>query len=63
MRLNQYEKEVIAASARKYFGENTGVILFGSKADDTRKGGDIDLVVRPDIYILRKKCWRKKYGC
>lgn len=60
MRLNQYEKDVIAASARKNFGENTRVILFGSRADDTRRGGDIDLVVTPDIYVSPEEMLEKK---
>jgi len=31
------------------FGKNSKVIFLGSRVDDTRKGGDIDLYIQPRI--------------
>lgn len=45
MRLSQFEKETINTLARKYFGQGTTVFLFGSRTDDLKKGGDIDLFI------------------
>ena len=49
MRLSEYEREVIVSSAKDKFGEKTRVILFGSRTNDTMKGGDIDLFIQPGI--------------
>lgn len=44
MRLKDYERDVIL-SAVKRLDNNARVYLFGSRVDDTKKGGDIDLLV------------------
>lgn len=49
MRLSQYEIELINLTARKYFGIETKVFLFGSRVDDSLKGGDIDLFIHNDM--------------
>jgi len=44
MRITQEEKEYIIQNFKKYF--DTGrLYLFGSRMDDTKKGGDLDLFV------------------
>ena len=43
MRLNDNEKNKIIATARFYFGSQIQLYLFGSRVDDHKKGGDIDL--------------------
>ena len=45
MRLNQFQIATINILARKYFGQDTTVYLFGSRTDDHKKGGDIDLFI------------------
>jgi hypothetical protein len=43
MRLTTEEKNNIVKYAKQYFGEEIRLYLFGSRADDSKKGGDIDL--------------------
>jgi len=43
MRLTPQEADRIRETAEAHFGPGTVVRLFGSRADDTRRGGDIDL--------------------
>lgn len=45
MRLSQFQIDSINKLAIKYFGKDTIVYLFGSRTDDTKKGGDIDLFI------------------
>jgi len=42
MRLSEYEKKAIKEAFKKVF-KNGKIYLFGSRVDDTKKGGDIDL--------------------
>lgn len=43
MRLSPTEARLIRETAEANFGPGTVVRLFGSRADDARRGGDIDL--------------------
>ncbi|WP_058556423.1 nucleotidyltransferase domain-containing protein [Thiohalocapsa sp. ML1] len=45
MRLNDHERRAIAEAAAEALPPGTRVRLFGSRLDDTRRGGDIDLLV------------------
>lgn len=45
MRLSDYYRTVIKTEAEKLFGKNVQVFLFGSRVDETKKGGDIDLYI------------------
>lgn len=47
MRLTAADRHAIESSAREAFSPGTRVILFGSRVDDTRRGGDIDLLIEP----------------
>ncbi|PWG61451.1 hypothetical protein DEM34_16260 [Spiribacter halobius] len=48
MRLSQPEQDAIIDLARKHFGDSAEVWLFGSRVDNERRGGDIDLYVETD---------------
>ncbi|MEK6749730.1 MAG: nucleotidyltransferase domain-containing protein [Pseudomonadota bacterium] len=45
MRLSDFQRAVIRDAIRRYFGDDAKVYLFGSRVDDTLRGGDIDLYV------------------
>ncbi len=44
MRLTQQEIQIIKSTVREMMGEKASVWLFGSRVDDSKRGGDIDLV-------------------
>ncbi len=46
MRLTDFESNAIKQSACEVFGAKTQVFLFGSRTDDSKKGGDIDLYIK-----------------
>lgn len=45
MRLTDYQRGRILDVIKRNFGETANVYLFGSRVDDHKKGGDIDLLV------------------
>nr|VFJ56370.1 MAG: Nucleotidyltransferase domain-containing protein [Candidatus Kentron sp. FW] len=45
MRLTERQQKTIRDAAVEIFGSKTKVRLFGSRLDDHKKGGDIDLLV------------------
>jgi len=47
MRLNTEQVQTIRHAATEAFGTGVKVWLFGSRVDDRRKGGDIDLLICP----------------
>jgi predicted nucleotidyltransferase len=51
MRISKEQKNILVQSALKFFGENANIWLFGSRCDDTKKGGDIDLYIETDLEI------------
>jgi predicted nucleotidyltransferase len=45
MRLNSTEQQTLKEAAQSSFGQDVVLRLFGSRLNDQRKGGDIDLLV------------------
>ena len=46
MRISKSEINTINTLAPKYFGNQAKVSLFGSRTDNSKKGGDIDLYIQ-----------------
>ena len=63
MRLSDRMQKLIVDGIRKSFGD-TEIYLFGSRTDESKKGGDIDIALALDINkneFRRKKIQFKKY--
>lgn len=45
MRLTDLEQKVVQKAFREHFGQNDHLWLIGSRADDSKRGGDIDFYV------------------
>ena len=45
MRLSKQTREIVRTTVHEIFGSEAKVKLFGSRIDDTARGGDIDLLV------------------
>ncbi|GAW87311.1 conserved hypothetical protein [Bathymodiolus platifrons methanotrophic gill symbiont] len=45
MRLTEQQINIIRHVVENFAGNNACVTLFGSRVDDTKKGGDIDLLI------------------
>lgn len=54
MRLTEQQVQTIKALVSEEFGSEVRVHLFGSRLDDSKKGGDIDLLVQSDTVIDQK---------
>ena len=60
MRLEPFEVAAIRSAARKAFGPDVVVRLFGSRVDDERRGGDVDLHVEATGPV---ETWRATDEC
>ena len=49
MRITAIEQEVIKRAAQECFDASAVVRLFGSRVDDSKKGGDIDLFIQTTL--------------
>jgi predicted nucleotidyltransferase len=59
MRITTQQAETVRLFAHRHFGEDAVVWLFGSRANDAKKGGDYDFLVetsldQPDSIIENK---------
>ena len=56
MRLTQQQVSTIIDTTQAVAGVNSGVWLFGSRLDDSRRGGDIDLMIEsyPPVNLLQR---------
>ncbi len=59
MRLTPYQKIVIIQAIKRCLGQNTRIWLFGSRVDDKKRGGDIDLLIEIETPCY-KKSWQIK---
>ena len=48
MRISSSESRIIKEKTLEIFGSSATVFLFGSRTDDSKKGGDIDLFIETD---------------
>ena len=59
MRLTEFEVKAIITNTKAFFGNEASVYLFGSRVDDSKKGGDIDLYIitenTADLYQKKLK--------
>ena len=60
MRINSDEVNAICSVTETLFGSKSKVYLFGSRTDDNKKGGDIDLLIQPPSNIDSATCFAKK---
>ena len=51
MRLNSQTLQAIQQAASEFLAPGSSVRLFGSRLDDGRRGGDIDLLIEPPIQL------------
>ncbi len=59
MRLTPDQAEAIRSSVHLHMGMQSRIWLFGSRVDDQRRGGDVDLYVEPEsppILMERLRC-------
>lgn len=63
MRLSEEETASIKRIVAEVFGDDASVSLFGSRVDDLKRGGDVDLYVMPvqqdDLFYKRIVCLSK----
>jgi len=48
MRLTDQQRSIIRSTVTENFGASAVVWLFGSRVDDSKRGGDIDLLIETD---------------
>jgi len=60
MRLKKTEITAINNVTQNIFGKNASVRLFGSRTDDTLKGGDIDLLIQCNRTISTSEQYKLK---
>jgi predicted nucleotidyltransferase len=51
MRLTQTQQEAIRSGVASVIGAESRIWLFGSRADDSKRGGDIDLFIETDAAL------------
>ncbi|HET9114371.1 MAG TPA: nucleotidyltransferase domain-containing protein [Burkholderiales bacterium] len=51
MRLTDDQREIITTAVSRMFGQGSEVWLFGSRMDDAKRGGDVDLLIRTDVTL------------
>lgn len=52
MRISSDQAQLIAQNIHHHLGESARMWLFGSRVDDQKRGGDVDLYVEADSHTL-----------
>ncbi|MHB1697461.1 MAG: nucleotidyltransferase domain-containing protein [bacterium] len=60
MRINKYQANNIKQLAMDYFGSGSNIYIFGSRADDFKKGGDIDIYVECNLKVSHEEIAKKR---
>lgn len=60
MRLTVPQIEIIRSATRDFAGAGASAWLFGSRLDDNRRGGDVDLLIQSPAPIGLLQCARLK---
>ncbi|MEI7831499.1 MAG: nucleotidyltransferase domain-containing protein [Prolixibacteraceae bacterium] len=60
MRVNSNDIKAIKEVTKAVFGETATIRLFGSRTDDKKKGGDIDLLIQYNQTISRMELYQLK---
>ena len=55
MRLSSQTQTIIRETAREIFGPQAKTMVFGSRVDDTARGGDIDLIVQLEQPVQQRE--------
>jgi predicted nucleotidyltransferase len=55
MRLTKQSQEIIRQTVREIFGPEAKVSLFGSRLNDSARGGDIDLLIVSERVIPQRE--------
>lgn len=51
MRISEQQQQNIKQLAADVFGRDVSIILFGSRADDRQRGGDLDLMIESSVKV------------
>ncbi len=54
MRLTEAQRQSIKSAVTSVIGTQNRVWLFGSRVDDTKRGGDIDLLIEAEGLVLNR---------
>ncbi len=60
MRLTEFEIKSIKESFQEFFDKGDSIWLFGSRVDDTKRGGDIDLYIETNCEDLTEACTKER---
>lgn len=56
MRLTKTQRAIITTGVHKYVGASVEIHLYGSRLDDTQRGGDVDLLLISPTVITPLAC-------
>ena len=51
MRLTENQRQTIKSAVTRVIGEGSRIWLFGSRVDDSKRGGDIDLLIETETVV------------